>query len=53
MTPIALLKVFSSKEFVTTIEVTNMQRCSGKANNLRYTHNKRDAGGHLHHGTVS
>ena len=36
MIPIALLKKFDSKEFVTIIEVSNMRRCSGKANKLRY-----------------
>ena len=36
MIPIALLKKFGSKEFVTIIEVSNMRRCSGKANKLRY-----------------
>ena len=34
--------------FVTIIEVTNMQKCSGKANKLRY---KRDVEGHRHQGT--
>ena len=34
--PIALLKKFGSKEFVTIIEVSNKRRCSGKANKLRY-----------------
>ena len=34
--PIALLKEFGSSEFVLTIEVINMQRCSGKANKFRY-----------------
>ena len=37
MIPIALLKKFGSKEFVTSIEVSNMRRCYGKANKLRYT----------------
>ena len=36
MIPIALLKKFGSLEFVTIIEVSNMRRCSGKANELRY-----------------
>ena len=36
MIPIALLKKFGSSEFVTIIEVSNMRRCSGKANKLRY-----------------
>ena len=36
MKPIALLKKFGSKEFVTIIEVSNMRRYSGKANMLRY-----------------
>ena len=36
MIPIALLKKFGSLEFVTIIEVSNMRRCSGKANKLRY-----------------
>ena len=36
MISIALLKKFGSKEFVTIIEVSNMRRCSGKANKLRY-----------------
>ena len=36
MIPIALLKKFGSKEFVTIIEVNNMRRCSGEANKLRY-----------------
>ena len=36
MRPIALLKEFCSKEFVTIIEVSNMRRCSGKANKLIY-----------------
>ena len=36
MIPIALLKKFGSYEFVTIIEVSNMRRCSGKANKLRY-----------------
>ena len=36
MIPITLLKMFGSKEFVTIIEVSNMRRCSGKANKLRY-----------------
>ena len=35
MIPIALLKKFGSYEFVTIIEVSNMRRCSGKANKLR------------------
>ena len=30
------LKKFGSKEFVTIIEVSNIRRCSGKANNLKY-----------------
>ena len=33
----SLLKEFSSLEFVTTIEVTNMRRYSGKANKVRHT----------------
>ena len=36
MIPIVLLKEFGSSEFVTIIEVINMQRCSGKANKSRY-----------------
>ena len=36
MIPIALLKKFGSSEFVTIIEVSNMRRCSGKVNKLRY-----------------
>ena len=36
MIPIALLKKFGSYKFVTIIKVSNMQRCSGKANKLRY-----------------
>ena len=36
MIPIASLKEFGSLEFVTIIEVINMGRCSGKANELRY-----------------
>ena len=36
MIPIALLKEFGSKEFVTIIEVSNMRRCSGEPNKLRY-----------------
>ena len=36
MIPIALLKKFGSHEFVTIIEVSNMRRCSDKANKLRY-----------------
>ena len=36
MIPLALLKKFGSYEFVTIIEVSNMRRCSGKANKLRY-----------------
>ena len=36
MIPIALLKKIGSLEFVTIIEVSNMRRCSGKANKLRY-----------------
>ena len=36
MIPIALLKKFGSSEFDTIIEVSNMRRCSGKANKLRY-----------------
>ena len=34
--PIALLKKFGSLEYVTIIEVSNMRRCSCKANKLRY-----------------
>ena len=34
MIPIALLKEFGSYEFVTIIEVINMQRCSGEANKI-------------------
>ena len=53
MLPIALLKKFGSLEFVTIIEVSNMRRCSCKANKLRYIyiHNKRDVEGHRHQGT--
>ena len=53
MIPIALLKKFGSKEFVTIIEVSNMRRCSGKANKMRYIyiHHKRDVEGHRHQGT--
>ena len=40
MVPIALLKKFGSKEFVTIIEVCNKRICSGKANKLRYIYNK-------------
>ena len=47
--PIALLKEFGS--LVTIIEDVNMQRCSGKANKVRYIHHKRDAEGHRHQGT--
>ena len=36
MIPIALLKKFGRYEFVTFIEVSNMRRCTGKANKLRY-----------------
>ena len=32
------------------IEVSNMRRCSGKANKLRYIHYKRDVEGHRHQG---
>ena len=38
MIPIALLKEFGSLEFVTIIEVSNIRRCSGKANKLRYVY---------------
>ena len=51
MTPIALLKKFGSSEFVTIIEVSNMRRCSGKANKFRYMHHKRDVEGQRHQGT--
>ena len=37
MIPIALHKEFGRQELVTIIEVSNMRRCSGKANKLRYT----------------
>ena len=50
MLPIALLKKFGSLEFVTIIEVSNMRRCSGKANKI-YIHHKRDVEGHRHQGT--
>ena len=33
---IALLKKFGNLECATIIEVSNMRRCTGKANNLRY-----------------
>ena len=36
MIHIAVPKKFGSLEFVTIIEVSNMRRCSGKANKLRY-----------------
>ena len=53
MIPVALLKKFGSYEFVTIIEVSNMRRCSGKANKLRYTciYHKREVEGHRHQGT--
>ena len=52
MIPIALLKKFGSLEFVATIEVSNMRRCSGEANKLDiYTPCKRDVEGHRHQGT--
>ena len=35
MIPIALLKKFGSYEFITIIDVSNMRRCTGKANKLR------------------
>ena len=34
--PIALLKEFGSEKCVSFIEVSNMRKCSGKANKLRY-----------------
>ena len=34
MIPKALLKKFGSLEFVKIIDVSNMRRCSGKANKL-------------------
>ena len=36
MIPIALLKKFGSKEFVTIFEVSNIRRCTGKANKFKY-----------------
>ena len=36
MIPIDLLEKFGNEEFLTTIEITNMRKCSGKANKLRY-----------------
>ena len=36
MIPIAMLKEFGSYELVTINEVSNMRRCSGNANKLRY-----------------
>ena len=32
----SLAEEFGTKEYVSIIEVINMQRCSGKANNLMY-----------------
>ena len=43
MIPISLLKKFGSKEFVTIVEVSNLRRCSGKANKLRYIYTIRGA----------
>ena len=55
MIPIALLKKFGSKEFVSIIAVSNMRRFSGKANKLRYIYTirgkSRDIEGHRHQGT--
>ena len=55
MIPIDLLRKCGSYEFVTIIEVSNMRRCSGKANKFRYIyvyiHHKRDVEGHRHQGT--
>ena len=36
MIPIALLEELGGLDFITTIGVTNMRRCSGKANKLGY-----------------
>ena len=38
MIPLALLKKFSSYEFVTISGISDMRRCSGKANKLRCIH---------------
>ena len=43
MISIALFKKFGSYEFVTIIEVSNMRRCSGKTNKLRYIYTIRGA----------
>ena len=52
MIPIALLKKIGRSEFVTIFEVSNMRRCSGKANKLRYIYTIRGTfGGHRHQGT--
>ena len=45
MIPIALLKKFGSQECVTIIEVSNMRRCSGKANKLKYIYTIRGMSG--------
>ena len=37
MIPIALLKKFLSEQFITSVEVGNMARCSSKTNELRDT----------------
>ena len=35
MIPIALFKKFLSKQFIASVEVSNMARCSSKTNELR------------------
>ena len=41
MMTISLFKELSSQGFVTTIEITNVRRCSSETNKLRYVHSIR------------
>ena len=51
MIPKALLKKYGSQDFNTIIEVSNMRRCSGKANKSGYIYRRgtsRDIATNLH-----